>query len=112
MHDPIVIVGDLRDADAPAEIAERALAALGAVDVLVNNAATAARLDTVDTDAALVDEMLAVNVRAPLLLIGALVPSMSAPWWGIDRESLVRLGCGRHATACRVRGVEGRGSTR
>jgi NAD(P)-dependent dehydrogenase (short-subunit alcohol dehydrogenase family) len=76
-HEPIVIVGDLRDAEAPAQIAERALAALGAVDVLVNNAATAARLDTVDTDAALVDEMLAVNVRAPLLLIGGLVPSMS-----------------------------------
>jgi NAD(P)-dependent dehydrogenase (short-subunit alcohol dehydrogenase family) len=76
-HDPVVVVGDLRDPEAPASIAERALSALGAVDVLVNNAATAARLDTVDTDAALVDEMLAVNVRAPLLLIGALVPSMT-----------------------------------
>ncbi len=75
-RDPVVIVGDLRDPHAPASIAARALAELGAVDVLVNNAATAARLDTVDTDAALVDEMLAVNVRAPLLLIGALVPSM------------------------------------
>jgi NAD(P)-dependent dehydrogenase (short-subunit alcohol dehydrogenase family) len=75
-HDPIVIVGDLRDPEAPASIAERARIALGAIDVLVNNAATAARLDTVDTDAALVDDMLAVNVRAPLLLIGAVVPSM------------------------------------
>jgi len=75
-HHPVVIVGDLRGPEAPGAIAERALDALGAVDVLVNNAATAARLDTVDTDAALVDEMLAVNVRAPLLLIGALVPSM------------------------------------
>ena len=72
----MVIVGDLHDAAAPAAIAAQALAALGAVDILVNNAAAAARLDTVDTDAALVDEMLAVNVRAPLLLIGALVPSM------------------------------------
>jgi NAD(P)-dependent dehydrogenase (short-subunit alcohol dehydrogenase family) len=76
-HDPVVIAGDLRDPDAPAAIAFRALAELGGVDVLVNNAATAARLDTVDTDAALVDEMLAVNVRAPLLLIGALVPAMT-----------------------------------
>jgi short-subunit dehydrogenase len=41
------------------------------VDVLVNNAAMASRLDTVDTDAGLIDTMLAVNVRAPLLLIGA-----------------------------------------
>ena len=75
-NDPVVIAGDLRDASAPAEIAHAALAALGGVDILVNNAATAARLDTVDTDAALIDEILAVNVRAPLLLIAALVPSM------------------------------------
>jgi NAD(P)-dependent dehydrogenase (short-subunit alcohol dehydrogenase family) len=42
----------------------------------VNNAATAARLPTVETDAELIDTMLAVNVRAPLLLIAALAPSM------------------------------------
>jgi NAD(P)-dependent dehydrogenase (short-subunit alcohol dehydrogenase family) len=76
-RDPVVIVANLREADAPVALAAQALARLGAVDVLVNNAATAARLDTVDTDAAVVDEMLAVNVRAPLLLIGALVPSMT-----------------------------------
>ncbi len=75
-HDPVVLVGDLAVVDAPAQVAERALDALGRVDVLVNNAATAARIDTVDTDAAVIDAMLAVNVRAPLLLIAALVPSM------------------------------------
>jgi NAD(P)-dependent dehydrogenase (short-subunit alcohol dehydrogenase family) len=57
-------------------MARRALEAVGTVDVLVNNAAVAARLATVDLDAALVDTMLAVNVRAPLLLIAALAPSM------------------------------------
>jgi NAD(P)-dependent dehydrogenase (short-subunit alcohol dehydrogenase family) len=75
-HDPAVVVSDLRDANAPAELAQHALTLLGTVDVLVNNAATAARLPTVETDAELIDEMLAVNVRAPLLLIAALVPSM------------------------------------
>jgi len=75
-HDPVVIVADLRDADAPATVAERALDALGRVDVLVNNAAVAARLATVDMDAAVIDELMAVNVRAPLLLVAALVPSM------------------------------------
>jgi NAD(P)-dependent dehydrogenase (short-subunit alcohol dehydrogenase family) len=50
--------------------------ALGRVDVLVNSAAFAARLPTVDTDPATIDKLLAVNVRAPLLLIAALVPSM------------------------------------
>src|SRR5205085_7110370 len=58
------------------EIAARALEELGSVDILVNNAAAAARLPTVENDAALIDELLAVNVRAPLLLIAALVPSM------------------------------------
>jgi len=75
-HDPVVLAADLADVDAPTGLARAALAALDHVDVLVNNAATAARLDTVDTDAALIDGMLAVNVRAPLLLIAALVPTM------------------------------------
>jgi NAD(P)-dependent dehydrogenase (short-subunit alcohol dehydrogenase family) len=75
-QNPVVLPADLADPDAPAQLALAALAALGSVDVLVNNAAMAARLDTVDTDVALIDELLAVNVRAPLLLIAALVPSM------------------------------------
>ncbi|MCU1344960.1 MAG: short-chain dehydrogenase/reductase, partial [Acidimicrobiia bacterium] len=72
----MVIVGDLRDAVVPGQVAAEALRLLGPVDILVNNAAFAARLPTVATDAALIDEMLAVNVRAPLLLIAALVPAM------------------------------------
>ena len=75
-HDPVVLAADLSDPDAPETIARQALGALGRVDVLVNNAAMAARLATVDTDAGLIDDMLAVNVRAPLLLIAALIPSM------------------------------------
>ena len=76
-HDPLVVAADLHEATAPSEIVARALAQLGGVDVLVNNAAAAARLPTVDTDAGLIDQLLAVNVRAPLLLIAALVPSMT-----------------------------------
>jgi NAD(P)-dependent dehydrogenase (short-subunit alcohol dehydrogenase family) len=75
-NDPLVLPADLRLTDAPATVARQALEALGAVDVLVNNAAVAARLATIDTDAAVIDDMLAVNVRAPLLLIAALLPSM------------------------------------
>ena len=52
------------------------LGVLGRVDVLVNNAAAAARLATTDTDAALIDNLLAVNIRAPLLLTACLAPSM------------------------------------
>jgi NAD(P)-dependent dehydrogenase (short-subunit alcohol dehydrogenase family) len=74
--DPVVVVADLGKADAPAIVAQHALDSLGHVDVLINNAAVAARLPTVDTDAAMIDELLAVNVRAPLLLVAALAPSM------------------------------------
>jgi NAD(P)-dependent dehydrogenase (short-subunit alcohol dehydrogenase family) len=75
-HDPIVFQVDLADVDAPAALAREAIDWLGGVDVLVNNAAAAARVPTVALDAALIDSLLAVNVRAPLLLIAALLPSM------------------------------------
>lgn len=75
-HEPVVLQADLAERDAPAHIARQALEAVGQVDVLVNNAAAAARLPTVDTGADVIDNLLAVNVRAPLLLIAGLVPSM------------------------------------
>ena len=74
---PVVIETDLALPEASARVAQEALAALGAVDVLVNNAAQAARLPTTEIDAALIDQLMAVNVRAPLLLIAALIPSMT-----------------------------------
>ena len=75
-HDPVVLLGDMAEVASPLAIGRQALDALGSVDVLVNNAAAAVRLDAVDTDAAIIDEMLAVNVRAPLLLFASLVSSM------------------------------------
>jgi NAD(P)-dependent dehydrogenase (short-subunit alcohol dehydrogenase family) len=86
-HDPVVLTTDLESVDAPARLAADALAALGGVDVLVNNAAAAARLSTVDLDGELIDRLYAVNVRAPLLLITALLPSMLAN----RRGSIVNL---------------------
>jgi len=75
-HDPIVVVGDLRHEQTPIDVGTQVLEELGRVDILVNNAAAAARLDTVDTEAEVIDEMLAVNIRAPLLLIATVIPSM------------------------------------
>ena len=65
IHDPLVIPADLRDASAPSGWRIKSSGRFGPVDILVNNAAMAARLATVDTDAALIDDLLAVNVRAP-----------------------------------------------
>jgi NAD(P)-dependent dehydrogenase (short-subunit alcohol dehydrogenase family) len=73
---PVVLPVDLADPDAPARLVAEARDRVGAIDVLVNNAALAARGPTDELDAALVDRLYAVNVRAPLLLIAALVPSM------------------------------------
>ncbi len=88
-HDPVVIPADLADPAAPAAAAASALEALGSVDVLVNNAAAAARLPTLELDADLIDGLHAVNVRAPLLLIAALLPSM------LERAKLDRAKLGR-----------------
>ena len=76
-HRPVVIGADLSQPEEPQTLAARALQALGRVDIVVNNAASAARLATSATTAAHIDRLLAVNVRAPLLLIGALVPAMT-----------------------------------
>jgi len=77
-HDPVWLVADLAECAAPGDLARRALALLGRVDILVNNAAEAVRQPTVDLDADVVDRLYAVNVRAPLLLIAALLPSILA----------------------------------
>jgi len=77
VNDPVVLVADLADRTAPGALAGQALSALGSVDVLVNNAAAAHRAPTVAIDADLIDRLFAVNVRAPLLLIAALIPAMT-----------------------------------
>lgn len=76
-HDSVVIACDLALPDAPAFVAQEAIAAFGSVYALVNNAAEAARLPTTATEGPLIDRLLAVNVRGPLLLIAALIPSMT-----------------------------------
>ena len=64
--------GDLAQADYPAKLAAEALAAFGRIDALVNNAAITSRGRIAETDAAFFDRMMAVNARAPMLLIRAL----------------------------------------
>jgi len=82
-NNPVVLEADLADPDVPGRIAAEAEERLGGIDVLVNNAAIAERLPTEELDAQLVDRLYAVNVRAPLLLIAALVPSMRARRRGV-----------------------------
>jgi NAD(P)-dependent dehydrogenase (short-subunit alcohol dehydrogenase family) len=75
-NEPLILEADLADPNAPVQLASEACERLGGVDVLVNNAAIGSRLSIDELDATLVDELYAVNVRAPLLLIAGLVPNM------------------------------------
>jgi NAD(P)-dependent dehydrogenase (short-subunit alcohol dehydrogenase family) len=69
-------VDDLADAEAPRRVVDAAVAAFGRVDALVNNAAWIVRSNLDTTDAPLFDRCMAVNVRAPLLLVKAAFPHL------------------------------------
>lgn len=68
--------GSLEDAAYPEKLAADAVTAFGKVDALVNNAALTNRARISGTDAAFFDRIIAVNARAPMLLIRALLPEL------------------------------------
>jgi len=70
------LTGDLADAECPEELAAAAVACFGGLDAVVNNAALTARADVTETDVAFFDRMIAVNLRAPLMLVRALLPAL------------------------------------
>lgn len=55
VNDPVVLETDLADPEAPAALAIEALNAVGAVDILINNAAVAHRSSVLDITPALID---------------------------------------------------------
>lgn len=59
-------------------LVEETVRRFGKLDILVNNAALTTRSDIETTDAAVFDTMMAVNLRAPLLLIQAALPHFRA----------------------------------
>jgi len=68
------VLGDLADPEVPASIIEQTVAHFGRIDGLVNNAALMIRGNLEATDAALFDRAVAVDLRAPFLLIRAALP--------------------------------------
>jgi NAD(P)-dependent dehydrogenase (short-subunit alcohol dehydrogenase family) len=60
---------DLRDVDGVRTIVPAAVAAMGGVDVLVNNAGTQPDGAFLDVSPNAIDECIAINVRAPMLLM-------------------------------------------
>jgi NAD(P)-dependent dehydrogenase (short-subunit alcohol dehydrogenase family) len=65
------VAGDLADPSTPARVVDEAAAKWGRLDGLVNNAATITRGNLDNTDAAEFDRVIAINLRAPFLLIKA-----------------------------------------
>ena len=79
---------DLSDAGACREIVVATVARFGALDVLVNNAALTTRGDIEHASLEVIDSILAVNLRAPMLLIQAAIPHLRARGGG----SIVNIG--------------------
>jgi len=69
---------DLTDADAAQALPQRALEALGALDILVNSAAMMLRTPVGDVSVAQWDAMFHLNLRAPFLLAQAAAPLLRA----------------------------------
>jgi NAD(P)-dependent dehydrogenase (short-subunit alcohol dehydrogenase family) len=69
-------LADLSDPAAGAQLIDAAINAFGSLNGIVNNAASVARNDLHHTDAAFFDRMMAINVRAPMLLIKAAYPHL------------------------------------
>jgi NAD(P)-dependent dehydrogenase (short-subunit alcohol dehydrogenase family) len=75
---PVFFPLDLRDLDSLAETMRQAIAALGGVDVLVNNAASDDRHAPRDVTPAYWDERIAVNLRHLFFAAQAVIPAMRA----------------------------------
>ncbi|MEK9984289.1 MAG: SDR family NAD(P)-dependent oxidoreductase [Opitutae bacterium] len=73
----ILKISDLSNPNAPCELVEIAQESFGGIDALVNNAAVIPRATLHETDAQLFDQTMAVNARAPLLLIQAATESLA-----------------------------------
>jgi pteridine reductase len=101
-REAVALQADLADAAAVERLADEAEGAWpGGVDVLVNSAAVFPSEDIEATDAALWDRTLAVNLRAPFLLIRRLAPRMRGRGDGtvVNIADLAGLQTWRHFAA-------------
>ena len=89
------IAGDLADAAHPDELAAAAVAAFGRLDALVNNAALTTRARLTETDLAFFDRMVAVNLRAPFMLIRALLPALKESQGSVLNIGSILAHCGQ-----------------
>ena len=74
----VVVQEDLADAAAPSRIVDAVLERAGRLDVIVNNAGHLRLTPVADVTADELDAHLAVNLRAPYLLVKAALPALKA----------------------------------
>jgi pteridine reductase len=72
----ITVPGDLTDAAECGQLVNRVLEEFGALDVVVNSAASFIQTRIGETDASVWDEVFALNVRAPFFISQAAAPRM------------------------------------
>ena len=82
------MAGDLRNVDACRQVVRDVVAQRGGIDILVNNAATTARASLENATVDQWDTIMAVNLRAPFLLLQEAVRSMKTRGGG----SIVNIG--------------------
>ena len=86
---------NLTDPEAAPRLVEAALKSFGRLDARVNNAARSIRSHLADTDAAFFDRLMAVNLRAPLLLIRAALEPLAATQGAVLNIGSVLAHCGQ-----------------
>jgi NAD(P)-dependent dehydrogenase (short-subunit alcohol dehydrogenase family) len=89
-----LLVNDLSKPEAAAELVGFAVRRFGRIDGLVNNAATTRRATLEQTEAAVFDFIVNLNLRAPLLLIRAALPHLLASRGAVLNVGSVNAYCG------------------
>jgi 3-oxoacyl-[acyl-carrier protein] reductase len=79
---PLIIVQDMMQGDAAQRIADAAVAGIGAVDILINNAGGSRSFKELHVIEAAWDEAITLNFHRPRQLGQALVDAMIARRWG------------------------------
>ncbi|MFT4547963.1 MAG: NAD(P)-dependent dehydrogenase (short-subunit alcohol dehydrogenase family) [Verrucomicrobiales bacterium] len=87
-------VGDVSDPAHCTALVDAAVSAFGRLDGLVNNAGVSWRNLLEDTDAAFWDSVMAINVRAPMLIIRAALPHLSSSGGAVVNIGSVNGYCG------------------
>lgn len=89
-----LVIADLADPATPARLIEATVAAHGKIDGLVNNAAWILRGQLGSVTPELFDRIMAINCRAPLLLIKEALPHLAAVRGSVVNIGSVNAYCG------------------